>query len=260
MVPPAGLDPPPSIEIDGRRFYADRCYLNAMAGRDDDAAPHPPDIQIFSRRRLVAALSSEILEACILTTYSVDVPDLEADFPALFGPGSDVPTLLLHGDKRVRRGYAETPEGPYKVWKEVVDNPNVEKSRGKERTPHWEYPAMDARIQVGGWVGGRVFGVGPFYRPNHDPQFSHKNHPKIIRCSRSSPTFVTSPTPPRPRGAWVPSIPRCASSSRARPSSWWSQPPTWGRRPLWTSRGCSRSPADGSRRHSSMAAPALDAR
>ena len=67
MVPPADPDDPPFVEIDDRRFYADRCYLNAMAGRDDDDdGAANPDIQLFSRRRLVAALSSsEGLEVCV---------------------------------------------------------------------------------------------------------------------------------------------------------------------------------------------------
>lgn len=72
MAPPADPDDPPFVEIDGRRFYADRCYLNAMAGRDDNnddddaGAAANPGIQLFSRRRLVAALSSsEGLEVCV---------------------------------------------------------------------------------------------------------------------------------------------------------------------------------------------------
>lgn len=63
----------PFIEIDGRRFYADRCYLNAMAGRDADPTgnDNAAGIQLFSRPRLVATLAAaedEGLEACILTT------------------------------------------------------------------------------------------------------------------------------------------------------------------------------------------------
>lgn len=98
----------------------------------------------------------------------MDVPDLEADFPSLFATGSGgrrVPTLLLHGDRRVRRGYAEeaSQEEPYRLWKEVVqDTSNVEALRGWQRAPFWEYPAMDARVQVGGrgWERVRVrFGL-----------------------------------------------------------------------------------------------------
>lgn len=55
-------------------------------------------VQLFSRGRLVASLAAEKgLEACILTTYAVELPDLEEEFPALFSPQSRVPTLLLHG-------------------------------------------------------------------------------------------------------------------------------------------------------------------
>lgn len=103
----------PFVTIDGRRFYADRPYLNAMAGTTtppDDEADEEANggVQLFSRARLVASLAAEEgLEACILTTYAVELPDLEEEFPALFSPQSRVPTLLLHGDKRVRRRYAE---------------------------------------------------------------------------------------------------------------------------------------------------------
>ena len=144
---------PSFVEIDGQRFYADRCYLNAMAGSGRSTAD--ADMQLFSRSRLVAALASSEadggLESCIFTSFSVDVPDLESEFPALFAPGSRVPTLLLHGDRQVRRSYADAPGQPYRVWKEVVqDNTNVEMPRGWQRTPFWDYSAMDARIQVGG--------------------------------------------------------------------------------------------------------------
>lgn len=164
----------PFIEIDGRRFYADRPYLNCMAG----CCPPPPsstdeqDVQLFSRARLVASLAASAaanddddrLEAAILTTYTVDVPDLEQELPALFGSEGQVPTLLLHGDKCVRRGYHHQAVGPYRVWKEVKqEDPNVERPRGAPpRGPFWCYEAMDRRIQVcsfSGGMGGGVYGV-----------------------------------------------------------------------------------------------------
>lgn len=152
----------PNVLIDGRRFYADRPYLNAMAGTaptlppastttaDEEREGEP--VQLFSRARLVASLaaSEEGLEACILCTYALDVPDVEEEFPALFAKGSGVPTLLLHGDRRVRRTYAAAGSS-YRVWKEVQQqNPNVEMPRGYRPQPFWAYEAMDPRIQVRG--------------------------------------------------------------------------------------------------------------
>lgn len=144
----------PFVEVDGRRFYSDRPYLNAMAGAAATPASADNDddqgVQLFSRGRLVASLAaSEGLEACILMTYGVDVPDLEEEFPSLFAPQSQVPTLLLHGDKRIRRTFASEQGAPYELWKEVVqENENVEQPRGYVRERHWEYEAMDAHIQV----------------------------------------------------------------------------------------------------------------
>jgi hypothetical protein len=159
---------PPFVEVFGRRFYADRCYLNEMVGADRRTgsidSTDDDGVQLFSRAALVASLaaSGEGLEACVLTTFSLELPDMEAELPALFGASSRVPTLLLHGDRCVRRGYAEEVGGAYRVWKEVAqENANVERPRGYQPGPFWCYEAMDGRAQVR--CGARETRPGPIY-------------------------------------------------------------------------------------------------
>lgn len=101
---------------------------------------------LFSRGKLLESLAAQgVLQAGILSTFNVDAPDVELEFPSLFT--QKIHTLLLHGDMRVRREYANkatttaptpttnennassanTPDSttaapPYKMWKEVQQN------------------------------------------------------------------------------------------------------------------------------------------
>lgn len=102
----------PSVTVDGIKFFSDRFYLNHVQGVDGPFSPPetasstactcgsqqaPP---LFSRERLLKSLS---LKAVILGTFTMDPRWLGNEFPEIFGPDATIPTLVLHGDKVIKR-------------------------------------------------------------------------------------------------------------------------------------------------------------
>ncbi len=94
----------PSVTVDGVRFWSDRFYLNdthcdtLSAGKCMCGAQQAPPL--MSRERLVQSLD---LKAAVLGTFSIDIAWLRQSFPKLVGPNATVPTLILHGDKRIQK-------------------------------------------------------------------------------------------------------------------------------------------------------------
>lgn len=109
----------PSVTLDGVKFFSDRFYLNQINGSYTEegkigitpnaecrcGSNQPPPL--FPRERLVNSLD---LKSAIIATFSVDVNWLADEFPQLVGPKSTVPTLILHGDKKVRQNKSPGPE------------------------------------------------------------------------------------------------------------------------------------------------------
>lgn len=91
-----------SVKVDGVAFWSDRFYLNRAVG-DAPASTNtkcicgarsPPPL--LDRARLVASLQ---LKAAIVATYTLDPKYMCEELASLFGPQSNVPTLVLHGHK-----------------------------------------------------------------------------------------------------------------------------------------------------------------
>jgi len=106
----------PGVTVDGIQFCSDRFYLNHVKGVDlppttpsftssctCGAEQAPP---LFSRERLVKSLS---LKAAIMGSFSVDDRWLHQEFPDIFGR---IPTLVLHGDKKLKRKKTITETEP----------------------------------------------------------------------------------------------------------------------------------------------------
>lgn len=111
------VDPVPSILVDGVEYFSDAFYLNRgvddppVASTTNDCtcgARAPPPL--LDRGRLVASLN---LKAAIVASYTVEPSHIIKEYPSLFGPDSNVPTLILHGHKgmseRMKRKKKTTP-------------------------------------------------------------------------------------------------------------------------------------------------------
>jgi hypothetical protein len=113
-----------AVAVDGVEFYSDRFYLNRPEGVTEDdvskiAVPPPyngaPSCScgargpppLLDRGRLVESLS---LKAAVLSTFPFDPISMAKEMPSLFGPTGNVPTLVLHGDKRFRKWLREKEE------------------------------------------------------------------------------------------------------------------------------------------------------
>ena len=90
----------PSVIVDGVEYLSDRFYLNRGVG-DPPVTPtnectcgarSPPPL--LDRGRLVASLK---VKAAIVASYTLDPSHMIREYPSLFGPDNNVPTLVLHG-------------------------------------------------------------------------------------------------------------------------------------------------------------------
>jgi hypothetical protein len=109
----------PYVQVDGVRYYSDRFYLNRTAVDDPINANEPGGVStsssssqssspssctcgarnpppLLDRSRLVASLK---LKAAILATYTLEPDTVMSEFPCLFHANTNVPVLILHGQK-----------------------------------------------------------------------------------------------------------------------------------------------------------------
>jgi Tyrosyl-DNA phosphodiesterase len=99
----------PSLTVDGIQYFSDRFYLNHVVGVDPPDWPPTTSVctcgaqqapPLFSRERLLKSLS---LKAVVMGTFTLDEHWLRRDLPKLFGHSATVPTLVVHGDKKLKR-------------------------------------------------------------------------------------------------------------------------------------------------------------
>ena len=75
---------------------SDRFFLNSvesLKGRDHS-------VYIFDRHQYMQNLLKEDVKCVILSTFGFNVRSSQSEISDLLGPGSTVPTLIIHGDKR----------------------------------------------------------------------------------------------------------------------------------------------------------------
>ena len=75
---------------------SDRFYLNSI----ESLKKRDYSIYLFNRQQYMQRLLQEDVKCVILSTYGLNVRSSQLEISDLLGPGSIVPTLIIHGDNR----------------------------------------------------------------------------------------------------------------------------------------------------------------